>query len=58
MDWVKGSILRPILAVLEPNESEVFQSRLAEGYRVEYPPEEDGKTIFPFSRLFLVAARR
>lgn len=58
LDWVKGSILRPILAVLEPNESEVFQARLAEGYRLAYPSEEDGRTILPFSRLFLVAARR
>ena len=57
LDWVKGSILRPILAVLEPNESEVFLSRLGEAYRSAYPAEPDRKTILPFSRLFLVATR-
>ena len=58
LGWVKGSVLRPILAVLEPHESEAFQSQLADRYRARYPPGADGTTIFAFSRLFVVAKRR
>lgn len=57
LGWVKGSVLRPILAVLEPDESEAFLSQLAGGYRTQYPPEANGTTIFPFSRQFIVARR-
>ena len=53
--WVQGSALRPILAVLdEPARARflaVYGQRLAEAY----PAEGDGKTLFPFPRLFLVA---
>jgi trans-aconitate 2-methyltransferase len=57
LGWVKGSVLRPILAVLEPDESEAFLAQLAVDYRAAYPPEADGTTVFPFSRFFLVATR-
>jgi trans-aconitate 2-methyltransferase len=57
LEWVKGSVLRPILAALQPDEAEDFVSQLAEAYRTAYPPEADGMTTFPFSRLFIVARR-
>jgi trans-aconitate 2-methyltransferase len=57
LGWVKGSVLRPILSVLEPAESEEFLSELAGAYRTSYPPQDDGGTLFPFSRLFIVARR-
>ena len=57
LDWVKGSVLRPILATLQPHEAEDFVGQLAEAYRSAYPMEADGKTVFPFSRLFIVARR-
>jgi trans-aconitate 2-methyltransferase len=57
LGWVKGSILRPILSTLEADDSEMFLARLAEGYRLHYSPEADGRTVFPFSRQFLVARR-
>ena len=58
LDWVKGTGLRPVLdALTEPEERARFvaryQSRLAEAY----PRRSDGKTLFPFRRLFLVAKR-
>ena len=37
LGWVKGSVLRPILAVLDADEAEAFLARLAEGYRPSYP---------------------
>ena len=43
LDWVKGSVLRPILGALEPDEAEAFVTQLAEAYRASYPPEADGK---------------
>ena len=57
LEWVKGSILRPILAALEDDEVEILLAALAEGYRLQYPEEAGGKTVFPFSRQFLVARR-
>ena len=58
LNWTRGSVLRPILAALEPDEASDFVGELAEGYRASYPTEADGKTLFAFSRLFLVARRR
>lgn len=57
LGWVEGAILRPILSTLEPDESKMFLARLAEDYRLHYPEEADGDTVFPFSRQFLVARR-
>ena len=57
LGWVKGSILRPILSTLQADESEVFLARLADDYRLHYPAEADGRTVFPFGRRFLVARR-
>lgn len=55
--WVKGSVLRPILAVLEPDESQEFLAQLADSYRTNLPPEPSGVTVLPFSRVFMVATR-
>ncbi len=57
LGWVKGSVLRPILVALQPDEAADFVSQLTEAYRTAYPVEADGKTPFPFSRLFIVARR-
>ena len=57
LGWVQGSVLRPILAALEPDEAADFVSQLTDAYRTAYPIEADGKTPFPFSRLFIVARR-
>jgi trans-aconitate 2-methyltransferase len=58
LNWVKGSVLRPILAVLEPSEVDEFVSQLAKAYRMQYPREPGGATLLPFSRLFIVARKR
>jgi trans-aconitate 2-methyltransferase len=56
-EWVKGTALRPLLAVLSPAEGEDFLARLGKRLRQAYPPESDGRTLFPFRRIFLVARR-
>lgn len=57
LGWVKGSVLAPVLAVLEPDDAGRLEAALAAAYREAYPPEPDGTTIFPFSRLFFVATK-
>jgi trans-aconitate 2-methyltransferase len=58
LDWVKGTGLRPLLDALTDEEERAaflarYQARLAQAY----PRRADGKTLFPFRRLFLVARR-
>ena len=58
LDWVKGTGLRPLLdALTDAGQRRAFlaryQGRLAEAY----PRRRDGKTLFPFRRLFLIAQR-
>lgn len=56
--WIKGTWLAPLLAALEPAERPAFEAAYAEAARAAYPPEADGTTLFPFRRLFLIAASR
>ena len=58
LEWVKGSLLRPLLAELGDDEREAFLAQVGERLRAAYPTDEAGVTLFPFERLFLVAQRR
>jgi trans-aconitate 2-methyltransferase len=57
VDWVEGSGLRPFIDALTEAERPTFRAQ----YRAEiarlYPQRPDGKVLFPFRRLFLVAIR-
>lgn len=53
-NWVTGSVLRPVLTALDDADRQRFTERCQQRYRAAYPPEEDGTTILPFPRLFLV----
>ncbi len=55
--WTMGSIMRPILEVLPEPDRTAFLGRVAERYRVAYPPQADGVTVLPFRRRFIVAGR-
>jgi trans-aconitate 2-methyltransferase len=57
LEWVKGTWLRPLLAALNEDHRREFESRYAERSRDAYPPRADGRTLFPFRRLFIVARR-
>ena len=57
LEWVRGSVLAPVVSAMNEPERSSFEAALAEQYRLAYPPEEDGATLFPFSRLFIVAVR-
>lgn len=58
LDWVSGSVLRPVLATLDEERSARFRAACAAGYRTAYPPGPDGTTVLPFTRSFVVARRR
>ena len=55
-EWNRGTALRPALEALENNEDrEAFYTEYSRRVRAAYPPRADGKTLFPFQRLFIVA---
>jgi trans-aconitate 2-methyltransferase len=53
LEWVRGTGLRPILAVLTDAERIAFEASFAEQLRDAYPPGRAG-TLFPFRRIFCV----
>jgi trans-aconitate 2-methyltransferase len=55
LEWVKGTGLRPILDGLERRERESFVAEYARRLRLAYPIGKDGRTLYPFERLFIVA---
>jgi len=56
--WTKSTGLRPFLnALADDAEREAFFERYATALQAHYPKQADGKTLFPFQRLFMVATR-
>ena len=57
LEWTRATWLRPVLAAVPPAMRADFLKAHAARLAAAYPPEADGRTIFPFRRLFLVARR-
>ena len=57
LNWISGSALRPYFARLDAEERAGFEADLAARLKRAYPPESDGRTYFPFHRLFVIAAQ-
>lgn len=57
VEWTKGTALRPFLEALPDDDGQAFLSAYAERIAEAYPPSGDGRTLFPFQRLFIVAKR-
>lgn len=57
LEWMKGTALRPVLAVLDATERRAFLAQYGQRLRTAYPPGDHG-TMFPFRRIFVVACRR
>ncbi|HEX3945730.1 MAG TPA: trans-aconitate 2-methyltransferase [Rhizomicrobium sp.] len=55
--WVSGTGLRPFVQPLGEDERKVFLTQYRARLRNAYPRRPDGKTLFPFQRLFVVARR-
>jgi trans-aconitate 2-methyltransferase len=54
-EWTKGTWLSPLLAALDEPERSRFAADYARRVAAAYPPRPDGRTLFPFRRLFIVA---
>jgi trans-aconitate 2-methyltransferase len=58
VEWIRGTGLRPYLEALDSDEQRGrFQERLLGALREVYTPRIDGRVLFPFRRLFIVAQR-
>jgi trans-aconitate 2-methyltransferase len=57
LSWVRGTALRPLLAPLGAAEQAELAARYDAKLKRVYKRRGDGKTLFPFRRLFLVARR-
>jgi trans-aconitate 2-methyltransferase len=56
--WTSGTALRPLLEAVEEPWRAGFLAEYSRRIKAAYPPRADGKTLFPFRRLFLVARAR
>src|SRR5262245_4851679 len=54
-EWVKGTWLGPLLDALGKPDRARLEERYAELAAPAYPRRPDGRTLFPFRRLFIVA---
>lgn len=56
LNWLKGTTLVPVAEALGPEEFSRFESALGRRLASQYPERDDGTTLFPFRRLFMIAA--
>jgi trans-aconitate 2-methyltransferase len=57
VDWFRGSGLRPFLNPLDECEREDFITRYMDELAAAYPAEPDGRVLFLYPRLFIVATK-
>lgn len=56
LEWVRGTALRPVLAVLSAEDGARFEAEYAAALRAAYPAGRHG-TVFPFRRIFAVGRK-
>lgn len=56
LGWVRGTTLVPVQEALSEEMYADFEAAYAARLREAYPPEEDGTTLLPFRRIFVVVA--
>jgi trans-aconitate 2-methyltransferase len=57
VDWFRGSGLRPFLNPLDEGERAQFLARYMEELAAAYPSEPDGRVLFLYPRLFIIATK-
>ena len=57
VEWLKGTGLRPYLEALAPDMRADYLAAYTDAIDAAYPARSDGKRLFSFPRLFLVAVR-
>jgi len=55
--WMSGTGLRPFVQALEGAERMAFEDAVRKRLGEAYPTEHDGRTFFPFLRLFVIATK-
>ena len=55
LDWITGTALTPVRDALDDVEWQRFRSELTPMLDERYPARPDGRTFFPFRRIFVVA---
>lgn len=55
LDWITGTALRPVKGALTDHQWAQFRTELIPLLDEAYPPRPDGRTFFPFRRVFVVA---
>lgn len=55
--WVRSTVLRPVLALLDDEDAARFTAEYAAALRAAYPARPDGTTLLPFRRVFAVGTR-
>lgn len=58
VEWTKGTAVKPFLDALPAVEQADFLADYGARISRAYPRERDGRTLFPFRRLFIVATRK
>ena len=56
LQWVRGTGLRPVLDVLDPDETAEFEAAYGAALRDAYPQTDSG-TLYPFRRIFAVGRK-
>jgi trans-aconitate 2-methyltransferase len=58
LDWVRGTAMRPYLDGL-PNAEQrrLFEERCLERFEEPYRADDQGRTLFPYRRMFIIAYR-
>lgn len=56
VEWTRGTGLGPYLEALDASQREAFLADYTARITGAYPKGDDGRTLFPFRRLFIVAA--
>jgi trans-aconitate 2-methyltransferase len=57
LGWVRGTVLRPVLARLDEDDAAALTAAYAAALRAAYPRRADGMTLLPFRRVFAVGRR-
>jgi trans-aconitate 2-methyltransferase len=55
-DWTRSSLLVPLLAALDEPLRSAFEGEYRRRIDSAYPAEKNGKRLFPFRRIFIVAS--
>ena len=55
LDWITGTALTPVKGVLSERDWQQFRAELIPMLDEQYPARRDGRTFFPFRRIFVVA---